>query len=599
MKVNIELKKIRQKLFIQILVIIFVVEALVMVVIPYFHLENEILEFLVDSTLLTIISGPFIYYHLVHKLVVANSQLFVDLQRQIDSLNVAALVSETDTKGFIISANKQFCEVSGYSESELVGVSHKIVNSGHHSNQFWQTCWETIKEGNIWREDVCNRAKDGSLYWVDATIFPKKNHHGEVIGYSAVRVDISERQEVKENLKRAKEEAESFGRSKSLFLANMSHEIRTPMNGVLGMNRLLIDSGLSGEQLKMAKTVKSCGDSLLTIINDILDFSKIESDNLELEKIPFNLNTFIDDLCFLFLESTKSKNINMKVNIDSAVPIKLIGDVTRIRQILSNFLSNAIKFTEPEGRVTLTIKNKNIGTEIVELDISVEDTGVGIRKENQGKLFTAFTQADISTTREFGGTGLGLAICAKLVDLMDATIGLESEFGKGTKMSLFVPLEINSKPEIVNDEEYANEQNEGFSLRHQHNILVVEDNVVNQKLAAMMLKKLGYSCDIAANGIEALDALKRQKDHQYTLIFMDMMMPKKDGVTATKEIVTLFEADRPTIVAMTANAFSEDKRKCFEAGMDDFIAKPVDLNEIKRVLSKFSKFPYISERKIG
>jgi signal transduction histidine kinase/ActR/RegA family two-component response regulator len=372
----------------------------------------------------------------------------------------------------------------------------------------------------------------------------------------------------------------------SRFLANMSHEIRTPMNGLLGMVSLLSDTKLSSEQNNMLETIKSCGKGLLHVLNDILDYSKFESGNLELERLDFELIKCIDEIIYLSSFEANNKNINIVLEIDQITPKYLKGDVTRIKQILINFMNNAIKFTHA-GDIKLLISSVKVDAINYEVNFGIKDTGIGISEENQKKLFQAFIQADSSITRKFGGTGLGLAISAKLANAMDGKVSVESKEGVGSTFSLLLPLEqaqsgLNSATNQQKSK--ASEKLSETAMTHQ--ILVVEDNRINQIIAENMLRKLGLSCDIAVNGLEALTAVANKK---YSLIFMDMQMPVMDGISATKKIVEKYGNKRPTIVAMTANAFQKDKDRCINAGMNDFIAKPFDLAELVRVLSQYDK----------
>jgi signal transduction histidine kinase/CheY-like chemotaxis protein len=368
----------------------------------------------------------------------------------------------------------------------------------------------------------------------------------------------------------------------SRFLANMSHEIRTPMNGLLGMVSLLSDTKLSSEQSNMLETITSCGKGLLHVLNDILDYSKFESGNLELERLDFELIKCIDEIIYLSSFEASNKNINIVFEIDQITPKYLTGDIIRIKQILMNFMSNAVKFTH-DGDIKILISSEKVDAINYKVNFAIKDTGIGISEENQKKLFQAFIQADSSITRKFGGTGLGLAITAKLANAMDGKVSVESKEGVGSTFSLFLPLEqAQSGLNLATNQHESKASKKLPETAMTHQILVVEDNPINQIVAEKMLKKLGFSCDIAVNGLEALTAVANKK---YSLIFMDMQMPVMDGLSATKKIVEKYGNKRPTIVAMTANVFQEDRDRCINAGMNDFIAKPIDEAELLRVLS--------------
>ena len=383
-----------------------------------------------------------------------------------------------------------------------------------------------------------------------------------------------ERKKILQELKQSRDVALQAAKAKAEFLAVMSHEIRTPLNGIVGSLNLLKDTGgLSEEHIDYLDTINYSSDALLRIINDILDFSKIESGKMLLENAVFSMSDLIRSVQSIFLPIAEGEK-----NLEFLAPIpkhefNMKGDSGKIRQVLINLINNAIKFTT-EGSVFLNTKIKKIDDERAEVTIEVEDSGVGIPEDKIDKIFESFTQEDSSTTRKFGGTGLGLSISKKFCEMMGGSLTAKSVIGEGSTFIMKIELEITEETfENVVDIKKAE-----FSGK----ILLVEDNLVNQKIASKMLQRMKLEVEHAFNG---QDAIEMVNEKEYSLVFMDVMMPVLDGLSATK-ILRENRFDLP-IVAMTASAFEEDRQKCLSAGMNDFISKPINKKEIVRVLSKF------------
>jgi PAS domain S-box-containing protein len=614
---------------------------------------------------------------------------------------VAIVVTDRDER--VTGWNPAATELFGYLPEEALGrtITELLLGDAELADEGAAVSHEALSTGRAQRITRRSR-KDGSLVNVEM-LMAALTIDGEHTGYYVIYHDITE-------LQRARQEAEEATQAKSAFLATMSHEIRTPMNGVIGMTGLLLDTDLDPEQKGFAQVISSSGDALLHVIDDILDYSKIEAGRLELESHPFDLRDCVESALEIVAPRAVGKDVELACLIEDDVPAFVIGDSTRLRQVLLNLLSNAIKFTE-KGEIIVSVRLVEPG----HARLSVRDTGIGIPKDRMHRLFESFSQVDASTTRRYGGTGLGLAISQRLAELMGGTIEVESELDVGSTFHLTIRAEasesaprpayarlgqpeLEGKRVLVVDDNATNREilsrqiaswgmqpetletpaeallrlrrgeeydvavldmqmpeMDGLTLageirrlrdslplvlatslaglqqarattefaaqltkpikasqlyeallealgaaalveaaidEHpsaatapsgQLRILVAEDNAVNQKVATLLLRKLGHGADLVGNGLEALEALARER---YDVVLMDVQMPELDGLEATRRIVAEYGVDRPRIVAMTANAMESDRDECFAAGMDDYIAKPIRPGELADALAR-------------
>ncbi|MBC7404507.1 MAG: response regulator [Cytophaga sp.] len=496
------------------------------------------------------------------------------LNDQKFALDQHAIVSITDVNGNITYANDRFCEISEYRQDELLGENHRKIKSDVHTPEFFTDLWKTIGSGIVWHGEICDRKRSGALYWVRATIVPLLDETGRPHQYIAISTDITAGKEAEALILHAKEAAEDASRVKSDFLANMSHEIRTPMNGILGMTELALDTQLTSEQREYMTIVKISADSLLQIVNDILDFSKIEAGRMDIEHIEFSLEQMLNNTMKALAVRAHQRNLELVLQVNPDVPDRLLGDPGRLRQIIFNLVGNAIKFTEAgEVHVLVSCVEPEIGARM-NVCFEVRDTGIGIPKEKFDVIFKSFSQADTSTTRQYGGTGLGLTISAQLIALMGGHLGVESEVGKGSRFFFTLGMHAVLKQALV--------QYQHAARIADLPVLIADDNATNRNLLAQILRSWKMKPTAVASGREAIAELERASvdGTPYALALLDLQMPEMDGFELAEKILQHPEYVNATVMMLTSEGQPGHAARCRELGIASYLLKPVSQAEL-------------------
>lgn len=489
--------------------------------------------------------------------------------------------------------NAAFLRATGYSREEVIGQNPRILQSGKTPRERHLQMWEALNRGETWHGEFINKRKDGSEYIESVFVSPVRDDAGQTTDYVAVKQDITEQRqnelaldEYRSGLEKlvsqrtyelavAKEAAESANRAKSAFLSNMSHEIRTPLNAIIGLNHLMQNSSLDAEQQARTHKLNQAAQHLLQLINDILDLSRIEAGRLELVTENFAPGDVIDDVAFMLRERAEAKGLQLIADT-SGLPVCVVGDAMRLRQVLLNFVGNAIKFTE-HGQVSLSgeVLDENNGIALCKFTVS--DTGIGIPAAKQHRLFQPFEQLDSSMTRQHGGSGLGLAIARHLATLMGGEVGVDSTEGVGSRFWISARLKLGDLSATT----LPASASTGTLAGH---VLLVEDDVVSREVGIDLLQMLGVSVTAVENGQLAVEAVQAK---DFDLVLMDLEMPVLDGIAATRAIRTLPRGAFLPIIAQTASAFADTRERCLAAGMNGFLSKPIVVSRLRELLTEY------------
>jgi PAS domain S-box-containing protein len=500
------------------------------------------------------------------------------------------VVMITDAAGIIEYVNPRFYQQTGYTPAEAVGRNPRFLKSGRHTPEFYAAMWATLRTGQTWRGELCNRRKDGALFWESTAIAPVQNAAGRITHFVASKEDITERRRIAEELRQAKEAADAANLAKSQFLANMSHEIRTPMNAILGFSQLLLRSPeLPALQRRQLTTINRSGEHLMEIINDILEIARIESGRVTLNLAPLDLHRLLDDLEPIFRPRAQAKDLRFHAERQGHVPPRVVGDEIKLRQVFINLLGNAVKFTPGGGSIVLRLRAEPDGADAWRLHAEVADSGAGIAPEDLGHLFEPFFQA--ATGRQTaGGTGLGLAISRKFVRLMDGEISVDSQPGVGSCFRFQVRVGRTDAASARTESAPAPRVLHLKAGQPACRVLAVDDQPENRELIVEMLAPIGFEIRTAADGAEAVT---RCAEWLPQIVLMDLRMPVLDGYEATRRIRAAHGAAVKLIV-LSAFAFAEDDQRASAAGADAFLSKPFQETKLLDLIQQLVGVEYVN-----
>ncbi|NND06004.1 MAG: response regulator [Saprospiraceae bacterium] len=516
-----------------------------------------------------------------------NHQTKLQLERVVN--NVRNVIFQTNLKGEIIYLNSAWEELTGYEVKESIGKSYEEFFHNADQKGYIPIPVLIKKQAEHWQRVFRIYSKSGEEKWIDLSFRITRDNSGVVDGTIGNIVDVTKLKQSEIKLRKAQEKLKSASQAKEVFLSTMSHEIRTPLNGVIGMTNILMMEEHLPRQIDNLNTLLFSAEHLLGLINDLIDINKIESGKIEFESAEFNFETMLLGIRKTFSYQAEEKGICFKIKKDDSIPPILVGDGTRLLQVLTNLIGNALKFTK-EGKIILDMEVQSATDDSISIHFEIIDSGIGIKAENIDKIFERFSQAESSTTRQFGGTGLGLTICKSLLEQQASDLMVASEFGKGSTFSFSLTFK-KSKRFDVEAPKFMDLQ-PSYSGMDGFKVLVAEDNAVNVMVIERLFNKWDIDFRVANNGAEALDFLDRE---DFDLILMDIQMPIMDGYTAAKEIRSRKDPKFQTIpiIALTASAEISIQNKAQEVGMNDFMSKPFNPVKLYRKLKAYSKKTFV------
>lgn len=537
--------------------------------------------------LLAVLGATLVLMRRIHRVTVAEREYQKTILQYSQALEQSPSgVMILDDQGRVVYCNAFWMQLSGCDAAHALGRPPRMLDVVHTPDAQVAHIWNRLHAGLIWRGEFVQPDKEGRLFTTMVLLAPLRNKDGDTTHYICIQHDISAMKKMQSELQASRDKAEAATQAKSQFLANMSHEIRTPMNGLIGMTQLALEERLPPAAQAYIENAHVSAVSLLGILNDILDFSKIEAGKLTLEWMPVSLAHILAQVVALNEVAAQAKGLALHHEIASSVPERMMSDPVRLTQILNNLVGNAIKFTST-GTVKLQVSLAMTGSPLLAhspfVRFEISDTGVGMSDVQLAQLFQPFTQADNSTTRLFGGTGLGLAISRSLCQMLEGQLQLQSTLGAGTRVTVVLPLK--PMPSLVPPLLPVSAQ-DGLNRLMGRDVLLVEDHPMNRQLLQVLLAKLGMSVVTADNGLQALSCLAQAPD-RFDVVLMDVQMPVMDGIQATKQIrLDARYADMP-VIAVTANAMSDEREACFEAGMQDYLSKPVNRQALHEALLRW------------